>query len=139
MFGSLAGLPAYGGTLDLLIGGASPEAGIFGGVSGFIGRTEHGLPITFLHGTFLADFRVDRLILGAGGELGMLAVGRKTTDSSLSSTTLGLLGFVGVDLVRSERGGSLFLGASPQVHSLLATDNGTPIFFSGALQLGYRL
>jgi hypothetical protein len=138
LVGSLVGIPAYGGSLSALFGTASAEFALFGGVSGSVGRTEQGLLVTHLRGTFLAESRFDWLTVGAGGELGLLTVTRATTNPGLASSTLGLLGFVSADLVQWSNGSSLFLGLSPTVHSLLATNTEPPLFFTGTLQLGFR-
>ena len=92
-----------------------------------------------MRGGFCADFRLDRLTLGAGGELGVLVVERATVNEHMGSLTFGLTGHVGADLVQWQDGRRIFLGVSPALHSLLASDTGIPLFVTGTLQLGYQL
>jgi hypothetical protein len=102
--------------VELEVGGQTPKWGVAGRLRGDFGATRVGLPYQFVTVGPAFSFRMSpRWRAGFGLSFGSMSYQRvsaaRVTDPTVWALTIGVDFDASVDLVRSARGGALFLGA----------------------------
>lgn len=132
--------PFYGSNLQLALGGSGKNAAVYGTVSGFFGRTEHGLPTYELKTGVLIEGFSERFRYGAGCEAGFLDMPRWTQPGDdMSSLGVGLAGHVSYDVWQSDKSAVMLGGRISGTAYLTAHGDGPAMFWGPQLFLGVRL
>jgi hypothetical protein len=128
----------YAVDMSVAVGGQHGRSGFYGGVSGLVGKTDHGLATYQIRPGFTWEGRLDRVHLGLGLDVSYLAVQRATTGSYMDAFGVGALAFGTVDLVSGD-GHALFLGAKMSAEWLSGQGNAeTPFMWGPSAMLGWR-
>jgi hypothetical protein len=131
-------LAMYGADFGVSLGAQRGISGWYGELEGVVGKTDHGLSTYqyWMGGSW--EGRIDRVHLGLGVHLGMLAISRATTGDLMTGFGFGAFGFATVDLYQDEAGHALYLGAKITANVMEDGEGGGPALWGPSATLGWR-
>ncbi|WP_437526955.1 hypothetical protein WME79_41930 [Sorangium sp. So ce726] len=128
---SFYSLAIYGASFGAAAGGTLDHVALWGGLEGFVGVTEFGLPARMIRPSFEVETHLGDFRLGGGAGLLLLAVARATSTSSMTSTAFGLSAHLSYDLLTVDRH-ALYLAGRMNV------DLASAILWGPSGSLGFR-
>lgn len=127
-----------GADLGVFLGGERRGSVWSGGIGGFLGRTQHGLPTYQFRPGASWETILDRVRLGLGLDLSWVSVQRATSGDMMNAFGVGGQLFGTVDVVQSGRS-ALYLGARLSAEWLTTSGGGDgPLLWGPTVMAGWR-
>lgn len=128
----------YGADFGVAFGAQRGISGVYGTLEGMAGRTSHGLTTYQYWIGSSWEGAIDRLHLGLGIHIGYAGIERATSNGSIGSLGTGVYGLASVDLLRSEEGHALFLGARFTADLMFSGASGGVGIWGPSASVGWR-
>lgn len=123
----------YTAVFGVSLGAQRGISGWYGEMQGNFGSTVHGLSTYEYWAGASWEGKIDRVHLGLGLHLGLVAIKRATDGTSMSDVGVGGFAFASVDLYQAEGGHALYLGARMNCDTVANTS-----LFGPSASLGWR-